>query len=88
MCRNQVFFNFLVITQDLSKIKKNPEHPFEDVVTKETCAKVQLKRLNSRVVGARQKFQFFRQNTWFLENNRALPTVLSGIFHYLTSSIK
>ena len=24
------------------------------------------------VVGARQSFQFFRQITWFLENNRAL----------------
>ena len=25
------------------------------------------------LVGALQNFQFFRQNTWFLENNRALP---------------
>ena len=25
------------------------------------------------LVGALQSFQFFRQNTWFLENNRALP---------------
>ena len=24
------------------------------------------------VVRARQSFQFFRQNTWFLENDRAL----------------
>ena len=25
------------------------------------------------VVGARQSFRFFRQKTWFLENNRGLP---------------
>ena len=35
------------------------------------------------VVGARQSFQFFRQNTWFLENNRALPKFLYGILHYI-----
>ena len=34
------------------------------------------------VVGARQSFQTFRQNTWFLENNRALPKVLYGILQY------
>ena len=32
------------------------------------------------VVGARQ---VFRQNTWFLENNRALSKFLDGILHYL-----
>ena len=26
------FFTFLLISQDLNKIKKNPEHPFVDVV--------------------------------------------------------
>ena len=35
------------------------------------------------VVGARQSFQFFRQNTWFLENDRVLPKFLYGILHYL-----
>ena len=40
------------------------------------------------VVGARQSFQFFRQNTWFLENNRALHKVLYRILHYLISIIK
>ena len=41
-----------------------------------------------RVVGARQSFQFFRQTTWFLKNNRALSKILCGILHYLTSIIK
>ena len=35
------------------------------------------------VVEARQSFQFLRQNTSFLENNRALPKFLNGILHYL-----
>ena len=35
------------------------------------------------VVGVRQSFKFFRENTRFLENNRALSKVLYGIWHYL-----
>ena len=30
-----------------------------------------------------QGFQFFRQNAWFLKNNRALSNFLCGILHYL-----
>ena len=40
------------------------------------------------VVGARQNFRFFRENTWFLENNRTLSNVRCGILHYLISIIK
>ena len=39
------------------------------------------------VVGARQSFQFFRQKTWFLENNRASSKLLYGISHNLISII-
>ena len=39
------------------------------------------------VVGARQSFQIFTQNTWFLENI-ALSEFLFGILHYLISTIK
>ena len=39
------------------------------------------------VVGARQSFQFFRQKTWFLENNKALSKFLFGVSHYLISLI-
>ena len=35
------------------------------------------------VFGARKSFQFFRQNTWFLENNSAVPKFLYRILHYL-----
>ena len=49
----------------------------------------QQKILNCRVVGACQSFQIFKQNTSFLENNRALSKFLNGIFHYLINqSIK
>ena len=40
------------------------------------------------VVGAPQSFQFFRQKTYFLENNRALSKFLYEILHYLISTIK
>ena len=53
------FFTLLLITQDLNKIKKIPP--------------ISAKILNSMVVGAPQSFQFFRQKTWFLGNNRGLP---------------
>ena len=52
------------------------------------CAKFQQKILNSVVVGARQNDQFFRQKTWFLENNRALCKLLYGVSHYLIRIIK
>ena len=50
----------------------------------ESSAKI----LNYRIVGARQSIEFFRQNTWFLENNRALPKFFYGILHYVISIIK
>ena len=40
------------------------------------------------VVEARQSFQFFRKNTWFLENNIALTKFLYEISHYVISIIK
>ena len=52
------------------------------------CAKFQEKILDCRVVGARQNFQIFRQNSWFLENNRALSKFLYEILHYLISTTK
>ena len=40
------------------------------------------------VVGARQIFQFFKQITWVLQNNRALSKCSYQILHYLISTIK
>ena len=40
------------------------------------------------VVGARQSFQFFRQKTWFLRNNRGLPKFRYRILHNLISTTK
>ena len=42
-----------------------------------SATNLQQKILNCRVVGDRQSFQIFRQNTWFLENKRALSRFLS-----------
>ena len=52
-----------------------------------TRAKFQQKLFNLMVVGARQSFHFFLQNTWFVENNRALTTFWYGILHYLIGII-
>ena len=40
------------------------------------------------VFRSRQRFQFFRQMTWFLGNNRALPKFRYRILHNLTSITK
>ena len=40
------------------------------------------------VVGARQSLQFFREITWFLWNNRALPKFRYRILHNLISITK
>ena len=58
------------------------------LVSRKRVRSFSKKILNSIVVGARQNSQFFRQKTWFLENNRALSKFLYGVLHYLTSIIK
>ena len=73
-------FKFLQITQDLNKIKKNPEHPFADKVSGKRGQNFSKTTLNSMVVGAHKSFQFFMQNTWFLGNNRALPKFYMEFF--------
>ena len=40
------------------------------------------------VVGARQNFQFFRQITWFLRNNKAFSKFRQWILYNLISIIK
>ena len=89
VCRNQVFFIFWQITQDLNKLKKkNPEHICVDIGKQGKCGKCQQKILKSMVVGACQSCKLFRQNTWFLQNNRALSKFLYEILHYLISVTK
>ena len=39
------------------------------------------------VVGARQSFRFFRKNTWFLENNRALSESLNYYYQITKKSV-
>ena len=40
------------------------------------------------VAGARQSFQFFRQNTWVLENSGNFSNILHDISVYLISITK
>ena len=77
-----------LITQDLKKIKINPEQPFVGIVKSVTCGKFQQIILNSMVVWARQSFQVFRQIIWFHWNNRALSKFRNQILRYLISIIK
>ena len=68
--------------------KKNSTYPFVEICEQGTCAKFQQTLLKSKVCGACQSFQFFRQNSWFRENNRALSKFLYGILYYLISITK
>ena len=88
MCKNQIFLIFANNSRSKQTKTKNSAYPFVDIGKKETYAKFQQIILNCRVAGARQIFQIFRQNIWFLENNRALSKFLYGILHYLISTIK
>ena len=69
-------FTFILITQDLNKIKKRPRHAFVDIGQLETCAEFQQKILNCSVVEARHSN--FETHIWFLEKNRALSKFLYG----------
>ena len=52
------------------------------------CVQNVSKNIHFTVVGARQNFQFSKQNTWFLENSKALSKFLYVVLHYLISIIK
>ena len=66
------FFTLLIITQDLNKIKKIPHTLLWTLLSRKRVQSFSKKILKSMVVGACQSFQFFRQKTWFLGNNRGL----------------
>ena len=90
---NYVFNKQVHRNWDLNKIKF-PRQPFVDIGKQETWAKFQQKKLNCRVVGACQSFQIFRQNTWFLKNNRALSkffvwnfALLNQYYQIITKSV-
>ena len=80
-------FLFWQITQNSKQNKKKSQIGICSE-KKETCTKFQRKSLKSTVVGARQSFKFFSQNTWFLKNNRTLSKVLYWILHYVISITK
>ena len=83
-CVETRFFFILANNSRSKQNETNLEHLFEHIGKWETCAKFQQNLLNCMVLGA----QFFRQNTWFLKNNRALSKFLCGTLHYLISISK
>ena len=85
------FFTFLLITQDLNKMKKKKKIPNTLLYTFLNRKHVQnfgKKLLNFMTVGGCQSFQFFRQITWFLGSNRALSKFRYRILHNLVSITK
>ena len=84
-CVETGYFFILGNNSSSKQKKRNPVHHFVDIGKNRTCAKFQQKLLKSMAVVARQSFQFFRQNTWLLENNRALSEFLSGVLNSLIS---
>ena len=80
------FFTFLLITQDLNKIKKISNTLLETLFSRKRVQNSSKK--NFVAVGARQSFQFFRQIAWFLGNNRALSKFRYQILHNLISITK
>ena len=92
ICRNKkrpCFYTLVFINNSKSKQnKRNSERDFEDIVKLDMCVKFQQKILNIVVVGARQSFQFPRQISWFLGNNRTLPKFRYQILYNLISITK
>ena len=75
MCRNQVFLIFA----NNSRFKQNKKIP--NILLLKLVSRKPVRSFSKKywtLVGARQRFQIFRQNIWFLENNRVL-------LHYLIS---
>ena len=67
------FFTLLLITQDINEIKKIPPTLLQKLLSRKRVQNFSKNLLNSMVLGACQSFQFFKQKTWFLGNNRGLP---------------
>ena len=67
-----LMFYIFINNSRFKQNKKNPEHPFVDIVKDKTRAKCQQKISKSMAFGVHQSFQFFREINWFLGNNRAL----------------
>ena len=63
--------------------------PCSPLIREWSWKKTQTKKIiNSMVVEARQSFQFFRQITWFLGNNRTLSKCRYRIFLSFISIIQ
>ena len=80
------FYVDLVLLINLISLCRNQFFLFSQITQARNLCKISTK--NFGVVVARQSFQFFIQNTWFLINIIALCKFLCGILHYLISITK
>ena len=78
----------LSIIQDLNKIKKVLNILLWALVRRKRVQNFSKNVLNSMVVTARHRFQFFREITWFLGNKSVLSKFKHWILHLLISIIK
>ena len=79
VCRNQAFFKDLRSKQN----KRNHGNLLVEIGMWETYTKFQQKAIKFMVARARQSFQFFRQNTWVLENSGNFSKYFSWHFGLL-----
>ena len=79
MVSTHLFFTFLLITQDLSKIKKIPNFLLKTLLSIKRAQNFRKKHQTSWKLELRKKhqtswkFSVFQTKTWFLRNNRPLP---------------
>ena len=56
------FFTFLLITQDLNKILKNPANPFVDIIKVENVYKILAENIRLYSSWSSSKFSIFQKN--------------------------
>ena len=66
-------FTLLLITQDLSKIKKKSRTPFLDIINQKTCVKISATHIKLCGSWKLSKFTIFQAKNLFLGNNTGLP---------------
>ena len=83
ICKNLKCLGFYTLTEIIfinsSRSKQHKITP--NILLQTLLSRKRVKISNSMLDGARQSFQFFREITWFLRNNRALPKFRYQILH-------
>ena len=88
ICKNLKCLGFYTLTEIIfinssrsKQHKKTPNILLQTLLSRKRVQISAKKLSNSMLDGARRSFQFFREITWFLRNNRALPKFRYQILH-------